>query len=155
MVKYVDLTTEITLVNSHQIFPKLQALRSELERRSRNDCENLSEHYASLSSLVWFGITVEGFREITIGLERFNRVINHLSAGIYDEDSSQIIAHKWVRDDIQAILGATKHCVRWSKLFDKIVQTRDGCTGHHRGLLHLSSTSEIELLLSSCSHKTR
>ena len=111
------------------------------------------DHARELGSLVWVGITIEGFHEMIIGLERFNRTANRLSSSTYEDNSSQGITHTWKEDELQSVLEAGEVCKNMNTLFNRFVEKLQNCKPAHTAMVHLTGFRSVEMLLSSCSNK--
>jgi hypothetical protein len=113
------------------------------------------DHATDLGYLVWVNMNVEGFCVVTEALERFNRTINRLSSNTSSDVSSINVDKTWKEDDIQAAIQAGRFCEEINCLFDKFVESLDGCSRPHAAMVHLTGSQSIEMILSSCSDKPR
>jgi len=96
-------------------------------------------------------MTIQGFCQLTISLERFNRAVNRLSSSTYDEGYSQGIANVWGKEELRSVLEAGKFQTTMNNLFDRFVERLDNCNRVHAAMLHLKGSWSIDILLSSCS----
>jgi hypothetical protein len=111
------------------------------------------DHARDLGDLVWVGITIEGFHEMIIGLERFNRTVNRLSSSTYEDNSSQGINHTWKEDELRSVHEAGEVCKNMDILFNRFVEKLQDCKPSHTAMVHLTGFRSVDMLLSSCSNK--
>jgi hypothetical protein len=80
-------------------------------------------------------------------------MVSRLSSNILDKESSQGVTQAWRDDEIQSIREAGKISDCTKTIFDVISSKLSKCGGSHNAMLHIPTSHDVSLLLSSCSDK--
>lgn len=99
-------------------------------------------------------MTLDGFREMTTSLERFNGIISNISVGTYDEEFSQP-ANKWDKHEIQAVTGAEIGGQRATILSDGLCEMFCRSQKQHTVMIQLSDSPVKEIFLPFCANTAK